>query len=357
MIKSKIFLFFVVLGFILGSVELYGEVFLITELDLNPRNSSLRHSDIAFSAYHSSIFSNPAAISELDIISTGLTYSKNFADVSLTSLSVIYPLKNKFGTAGFSLAYLDLGEFEDIENDYSTYTAYEMMITGSYGYNIYEHVHIGSNLRFLQSKIDTYSSNAVSIDLTGLYLLMDDKLRFATGIYNFGTQISKFNDDISEDLPMEFRGGVSNRLDRIPLEVGVQYSYSFNNVSTYGVGVEFIPKDNFKIRAGYDFSADDRKFGTGEKLEKFAGIALGAEIDIMNFGFDFSYSVDGELENKFSLATTYYFKLKKKEIDKEGNNNKVKIESDEEINKREKKEEEEDSIKKKNKKKRRKRGM
>ncbi len=289
----KLSLLFILIAFVSNDSKVYGEVFLITELDLNPRNSSLRHSDIAFSAHHSSIFSNPAAISELDNISAGLTYSKNFADVSLTSLSVIYPLKNKFGTAGFSLAYLDLGEFEDIENDYSTYTAYEMMITGSYGYNVYDNVHIGSNLRFLQSKIDTYSSNAVSIDLTGLYLLMDDKLRFATGIYNFGTQISKFNDDISEDLPMEFRGGVSNRLDRIPLEVGVQYSYSFDNVSTYGIGIEFIPKDNFKIRAGYDFSADDRKFGTGEKLEKFAGIALGAEIDIMNFGFDFSYSVDG----------------------------------------------------------------
>jgi len=205
---------------------------------------------------------------------------------------------------------------------------------------------------------DAILHSPFSIDLTGLYLLLDDKLRFASGIFNFGTQVSKFNDDISEDLPMEFRIGVSNRLDRIPLEIGAQYAYSFNNLSTYGVGVEFIPKNNFKIRVGYDFLADDRKFGTGAKLEKFAGIALGAEIDISNFGFDFSYNVDGELENKFSIATTYYFKTSKSKSIKtdEKESKKVKIQTEEDIKKleEEKKIEEE---KKKNKRKRRKRGM
>ncbi len=307
--RIRLVLLSFLLFFTVSSNNLFSEVFLISELDLNPRNSSLRHSDIAFSEHHSSLFSNPASISRLDNISAGFTYTKDFADVSLTTLSSVYPLKNKFGTVGLTLAYLNLGEFEDVEDDYKLYTAYDMMIVGSYGYNVYENLYVGTNLRFLQSKIDKYTSNGVSIDLSGLYLLMDEKLRLATGIFNVGSQLDTYNDGINEDLPTEVRLGISNILDRIPLEVGLQYSYSLNNESTYGIGLEFIPKKFFKIRAGYDFRAESRKFGTGAKLEKFAGISLGTEIDIKNFGFDFSYSIDGELEAKFSLATTYYFNL------------------------------------------------
>lgn len=278
------------------------EVFLISELNLDSRSTALGHSDIGFSASQSSIYANPASLAGLDVTSASLTYAKGFEDLYLTNLVLIHPDKNGWGTAGLGVAYLNYGDFDDVENN-SSYSAYDMMITLSYAKTVLSDLNVGGSLKYYQSKIDTYSSNGIGADISALYGVLDGKVRIGAGFYNVGFQMDKYI-GTKEDLPTTFKIGASNKLDKVPLEFGAQYNHSFYGDSWYSVGAEFKPKPILKIRAGYDFSADDKEIGTGSKIEKFAGVSLGGSIKAGKFLFDFAYKVNGELDSEYTLTVT-----------------------------------------------------
>lgn len=278
------------------------EVFLISEYNLDSRNTALAHSNIAFTSSSSSIYANPSALRYLNKKALTLTYGSGFEDLYLTNAIYIHPLQDNLGTAAIGISYLNYGDFDDTQNN-STYSAYDMMITLSYGKILLPKLSIGGNLKYYQSKIDTYSSSAVGADITTLYSFWNDKTRIGAGFYNIGYQLSEYI-DVREDLPTTFKIGFSNKLDKLPLEFGAQYNHNFFGESWYGVAAEFKPKPKLKIRAGYDFSADDKEIGTSNNLEKFAGVSLGGSLIVGKFTFDFSYKINGELEKEYTFSVS-----------------------------------------------------
>ncbi|MDA3884240.1 MAG: PorV/PorQ family protein [Candidatus Delongbacteria bacterium] len=285
---------------LLISVNLiFAEVFLISEANIDARSSALSSGDIAMNKNSFSIYSNPAGLLYTDKIFMNLSYSNYFTDINLTNASFIYPELYMKLPVAFSIAYLDYGQFTDIENN-TTYHPYDLMLTASTA-RIIEGIATGLNLKYFYSSIENYSSSGMAIDLSVLHEFLDGKINVGVGIYNLGFQLSAFN-ETKEDLPTSVKFGIANKLSKLPLEIGLEIDYYFADYYNYGIGLEFQPKEHLLIRAGYDFSFADKEIGTNEKIEKFAGTSLGISIPFSAYHFDFTYLINGELDAEFNLA-------------------------------------------------------
>jgi hypothetical protein len=246
-----------------------------------------------------SVYSNPAGLLFSDRVNINLSYSNYFADISLSNITYIDPEIFKTIPVAFSIAYMDYGQFTNIENN-STYHPFDLMLTASAAKTV-EGIASGLNVKYFYSTIENYSSSGMAIDLSILHEFLDGKINVGAGIYNFGFQLSSYI-ETKEDLPTSVKFGIGNKLSKLPVEIGIEIDYFFSDYYNYGIGLEFQPKEHLLIRAGYDFSFADKEIGTNEKIEKFAGTSLGISIPFNAYHFDFTYLINGELDAEFSLA-------------------------------------------------------
>lgn len=285
--------------------ELKSEVFLIADYNLSARSAGLRNTDIAMSAKSSSVFSNPALLADINRVEGGSSLNKGFGEQSLTSMYAVYPLADF--TVGGGIAYLGYGDFKSYndqlleESEMELFSAYDFLMVGSISKNVYENLNAGANVKFYNSKIDQYSSSAIGLDLTSAYKMLNNKISLAAGVYNLAYQIDAYN-ETKENLPLTVKTGISNRFEKMPLELSLQYNYSVYGESWYSAGLEFKPKPAIQLRAGYDFSSKDKKIGTASQSEKFAGLALGGSAIFKYFGIDLAYQINGELEENWTFA-------------------------------------------------------
>ncbi|MCK5760595.1 MAG: PorV/PorQ family protein [Candidatus Delongbacteria bacterium] len=277
----------------------FSEVFLISEANIDARSSALGSSDIRMNKNSFSVYSNPAGLLYSNKMLVNLTYSNYFSDINLTNVSYIHPKLIKTIPVAFSIAYMDYGEFLDLE-DLATYHPYDLMLTAS-GAKVIEGVSTGLNVKYFYSSIENYSSSGMAVDISVLHEFLDGKINVGAGIYNLGFQFSAFN-ETKEDLPTSVKFGLGNKLTKLPLEVGLEIDYYFSDYYNYSIGLEFQPKEHLLIRAGYDFSFTDKEIGTNSKIEKFAGTSLGISIPFSAYHFDFTYLINGELDTEFNLA-------------------------------------------------------
>jgi len=290
--------------FLLGClITLRAEVFLVADYNLSARSAGLRNCDAAVSATAASVYANPALISDVKDISGGTSLNRGFGGQNLTSLYGVYPLEDY--TVGGGLAYLGYGDFTSYRDqsltDKTEFSAYDLLLTGSVSRKIHENLTAGANLKLYNSKIENYSSTAVGVDLTVAYKMLDETMTLGGGLYNAGYQLDAYN-ETRENLPLSVKAGLANRFKKLPLELSVQYNYSIYGQSGYAAGLEFRPKPNLNLRAGYDFTADDKKIGTASQKEKFAGLAMGGTVIFKYFSIDLAYQINGELEENWTFG-------------------------------------------------------
>jgi len=283
------------------SSEIKAEIFQISDYNLSARGAGLRNTDVAMSAQSSSVFANPALLVDIKLPSGGSSVNRGFGN--LTSVYGVYPTADF--TFGGGIAYLNYGEIRSYTDQslqsYTEFSPYELMIAGSVAKNIYPNLNAGLNVKYYSSKIDKSSSSALGMDLACTYKMLDDKFTIAGGIFNLGNQLDAFY-DTKEDMPLTVKGGISNQFIKLPLELSAQYNYSVHGESWYSAGMEFKPKPNLHLRAGYDFTADDKEIGTATQSEKFAGLALGGSVIFKYFAIDMAYQINGELEENWTFA-------------------------------------------------------
>ncbi|MBN1967740.1 MAG: PorV/PorQ family protein [Candidatus Delongbacteria bacterium] len=285
-----------------GANMLYSDILLLTELETDPVSASMRNTMTAKSPSIHSMQQNPASMSLLKDRVFALTYTKGFDDSYNTSVKINYGLDSLSSIYGL-LIHESFGEFEKIDG--ATYSASESVIGIGYSRNMYKDIQSGLTVKYLFSDIEDYSGSAIVADLNFYKKLFEDKIGISAGFYNFGFQMEKFGDD-TEDLPTTFKIGISNQLDKAPIEIIAQYTRFLNQeVNEYTLGAEFIPNDMLSIRAGYNFCYDDFEIGTGDKKELFSGVAAGLGINYDKFDFDFAYKVDGYLDDQFWLGVVY----------------------------------------------------
>lgn len=280
---------------------LFADIFMISDSGTDPRSSGMRNSDLAISRQNGSFFSNPAVMSDQKNIYFSSFYHNYFSDIYLTSIKYSHPdLILKGVATGVSVSTINYGKFNDIESD-NSYTPYELLFTISQGYNIHD-LMTGMNIKYAYSSLTAdYTSSALIIDVGLMYKLYKERLVLAAGFFNAGIQLSEYY-ETSEDIQSVFKSAAAYNLDKLPLNINLQYEYFADNKSRFSSGMELYAKENLTVRAGYDLTGFEKQTGTNNNKEKFSGLSLGATLFLNNFEFDMSYMLNGELEDEFGFA-------------------------------------------------------
>ena len=289
---------------------------------------------------------NPATITNEIDRELAVNYTSYLAGISIGSASFGYTFNRNFGTMHASIKYLNYGTLigADVEgNETGNFNASDVALSVGYAYNIpWSDFFIGTNIKFINARIDTFSSSGVAFDIGVLYYNPYKPYRFSVVARNMGTQISSFN-GTSERLPFEVAVGASYQLEKVPLrwyltmnnlqkwKIAVanpsnsttdlegnttQENISFidNMFRHVVIGAELFPESIINLRVGYNFRRG--KELQLQNVRTFGGISFGFGLKMNKVKLNYAYS-------RYHLASNVStFSL---QIDLGGRNYKTKV--------------------------------
>lgn len=272
-------------------------------------------------------FWNPATISRFMDNQVAVNYVNYLTDVNMGSISFAHLINRRFGTIQGGVQYVDYGNFIGADEsgvETGDFGARDLAISIGYAYNIpWSNFYIGSNVKFLSSKIENYTSQGAALDF-GVYYFSDFRpYSFTAVIRNVGYQFTPY-DEIRENLPLEIAFGASYKLEDVPLkwhltlsnlqqwnvavanpsndEYDLEGNITSENINFFTnairhvvIGGEFFPDKGFNIRFGYNFRrAAELKL---TETRTFAGISAGFGLKMGRLKLDYAFTKYHPAEN------------------------------------------------------------
>ncbi len=262
---------------------------------------SVRDFDVNFAGI------NPALIN-LDMDNRiGLNYASYLAGTTLGSINYVKDLQEGHFIS-INARVLDYGkiprtdEFGQTNGDFS---ALDASVGIGYAYQFEEDFTIGANLNYITSKIDNYTSAAISANAGVTYHNEQSKETLALVFRNFGYQFQPYN-GIRENLPFRADLGYTKILPEFPLAYTLTYHdlQQFNISQTVDIngqevgfgrklldhlsgGIELFPEQAFNLRLGYNVKRGNELAVLDQR--SFAGLSFGFGIKISSLRFDYSH--------------------------------------------------------------------
>ena len=263
---------------------------------------------------------NPSTISkELDNL-VSASYVDFLTDVNYGSLSFAHLINRRIGTIHAGITYVNYGKFiaaDENGNETGTFNAGDVALSLGYSYRIPKSdFYAGSNIKFISSRIENYTSSGAALDF-GLTYFNDTKpYIFSAVIRNVGYQLTAF-DEVRESLPLEIAVGASYKVENVPLQWHLtinslqKWNVSVENPSdsqtTIGgetsndkisfianafrhvvVGAEFFPDKGFNLRLGYNFRRG-RELRLAES-RTFAGLSAGFGLKMGRLKLNYAFT-------------------------------------------------------------------
>lgn len=253
-----------------------------------------------------SINFNPAGIAALKTRGGAATYMDHVLDLKSGFIAYHQPFIN-YGTAGLAVNYLNYGELKrtDISGEpLGTFSANNIVISGSFGRPVTSDLLIGVNAKFIYFGIDSYNSSAVAFDGGVIYQIPTQDLNLGISIFNIGMVTSAFI-ETKDDLPINVRAGFSKRLAHLPLLLnGGVYKY-IDDDWQWQLGGEFTLAPKAFLRLGFDSVGKDLDVGTGK--DALAGVSIGFGLIFQQLHFDFAFTSVGEIgsQNRISISSNF----------------------------------------------------
>ncbi len=275
---------------------------------------------------------NPASINRFLDNQASINYVNYLGDLNMGSVTFAHLITRRFGTLHAGIQYLNYGDFiaADVDGtETGEFGASDLSFSLGYGYQIpYTNLHLGINLKYLNSTIENYTSSGFAGDL-GIYYFDDYKpYTLAAVLRNVGYQISLYDED-REDLPMEIAIAGSYKLEDVPLKWHLtlsnlqSWSIARSNPSNSEtdldgnveeeeinffeeairhvvVGAEFFPDKAFNVRLGYNFRrAEELSLA---ETRTFAGFSAGFGLKMGRFKFDYAYTKYHPVTNSNTIS-------------------------------------------------------
>jgi hypothetical protein len=285
---------------------------------------------------------NPATISKYMDNKVAVNYVNYLAGVNMGSATYAHLINRRFGTIHAGVQYINYGDFIGAdENGMETgeFTARDLAISIGYAYNIpWTNFYVGSNIKFLSSKIENFTSQGAALDF-GIYYFSDFRpYSFTAVVRNIGYQFSPF-DEQREDLPLEIAVGASLKLKDVPLkwhltinnlqqwniavpnpsdsQTDLEGNVTSDNISFFNnairhfvIGGEFFPDKAFNIRFGYNFRrAAELKLS---ETRTFSGITAGFGLKMGILKLDYAFTKYHPADN--SSTFTLHIDLSKRKL-------------------------------------------
>ncbi|WP_299679785.1 type IX secretion system protein PorQ [uncultured Tenacibaculum sp.] len=249
-----------------------------------------------------------------------INYTSYLADISVGSVSYAHRFSRYTQTIHGNITYVNYGTLiqADAEgNETGTFGASDIALSVGYAYRIPNtSIHLGANLRLINSSIANFSSFGVSADLAATYYNDQKPYIFSIALRNIGTQITSFNGE-KEKLPFEIALGASYLLENVPLRWYLtadnlqQWNISVANPSNqtsdldgniteedisfvdnlfrhFSIGAELFPKRAVNFRIGYNFRRG--KELQLQNIRSFGGISFGFGLRMNKVKLNYAYS-------------------------------------------------------------------
>jgi len=320
--QKKYFFYFFLFISLIGYAQIGGKyTYQFLNLVSSPRQAALGGKIITnYDQDVTQALYNPATINvEMDN-HLSLNYVSYLGDVNYGSAAYAYTWDRHVQTFHAGVTYINYGSFDGYDEngiETSSFSGGEVALSLGYAYNIpWTKLHLGVNMKFINSKLERYNSFGGALDLALMYVHEDLDLNIALVARNIGTQFSTYA-GLQEKLPFEVDFGISQKLEHVPirwhltLENLQEWNIGFSNperaeqsidgsvteekISFFKnlirhtiVGAELFPDKGFNIRVGYNFRR-------GEELKivdqrNFSGITAGFGLKINKLKFDYTYA-------------------------------------------------------------------
>jgi len=270
------------------------------------RNSALGESQIAVSGDLQSLFSNPAGIGDMTRPMGNVGYFKHVLDINSGSLAYARPV-SKIGVFGLGVTYFDYGTFDratEFGQKIGTFGASDVLVTAAAARELYPSLVGGVSVKYLNSKIDTYTASAMAADLGFIYHTGVKGWDVGAGIYNAGFATSAFLTE-KDKLPTSYRFGLSVPLEHLPVRFSVAGDYMNQEGLRGAGGLEFTFSQFLQARIGYNTVGIDEHVGTSR--DALAGFSGGLGFHIKSISVDYALTSQGEVGylHRFTIGTTF----------------------------------------------------
>ena len=262
---------------------------------------SVRDFDVNFTAV------NPALMN-LDMDNRiGINYSSYLADSKLGSINYVKDLSEGHFLS-VNARVLDYGKMPRTDENGQVngeFSAMDASISLGYAFQFEEDFTIGANVNYITSKIDNYSSAAISANAGVTYHNEETKETVALVFKNFGYQFQPYN-GVREKMPFRADIGYTRIMPNFPLAYTITYHdlQQFNISQNYDIngqevgfgrklldhfsgGIELFPEQAFNLRLGYNVKRGNELAVLDQR--SFAGLSFGVGIKIFSFRFDYSH--------------------------------------------------------------------
>lgn len=246
----------------------------------------------------------------------------NFLGEANMGFSTLKLEEERWGTLSFGVRYVGYGEFDFLDtegNNYGSFRASDLALSGAYSRRLFEHVTAGVELNLIHSTYADVRSSGISMAAGILYRNMEQDFSAGLSIRNAGSQISNYGQS-REPLPLNISAGISKKPESFPFLITLTfnevndwnralYSYEseasfFENIMRHTIiGGQLDLGGSVTLRLGYDHYLHEMT-KSNENFD-LAGMAFGVGINIGDLTFDISrnsYSDLGGL-TRLSLKT------------------------------------------------------
>lgn len=236
-----------------------------------------------------------------------LNFANYLADSQIGSLSIVKDLQ--YGhLVSLNARYLSYGSIprtDEYSNRLGTFSAMDAAVGVGYAYQLEDDWTIGANLNYITSKIDSYTSAAVSGSAGVTYHNKNNKETAALLFKNFGYQFKSYN-GYREQMPFRVDFGYTKILEQFPIAYsitvhdlqkwnisadydmnGQKPNFSRKIMDHLSFGAELFPEQAFNLRAGYNLKRGNELAVADQR--SFAGLSFGFGIKISSFRFDYSH--------------------------------------------------------------------
>jgi len=221
-------------------------VYQFLNIPMSPRQAvlgdavSIRDYDVNFTA------ANPALMNlEMDKM-LSVNYSSYLAGTKIGSISYVRDLE--YGhLVSFNAKYMDYGSMprtDENSNINGDFSAMDASAGIGYAYQFEDDWTIGANVNYVTSKIDTYTSSAITATAGVTYYFDKSNETLALVFRNFGYQIKPYN-GVREKLPFRVDLGYTKILDEFPAAI---------TITAHDL-------QQFNISATTDINGQETKFG------------------------------------------------------------------------------------------------
>lgn len=267
---------------------------------------------------------NPASLNDAMDGNLSVNYGNFYGDINIGSATYAKNLKNG-RNIHVGVAYLNYGEMEgydEMGNFTGTFTGNDVAVSVGYSYQFQDtDFYIGSNIKFISSTLESYSSLGLAADIGGMYVNPESGWTAGIALRNLGTQLTTYNEE-NENLPLNLTLGVSKQLENVPIrwhftlenmqkwdvafanpnrtEEGLDGTKSDEKISFFDhairhviLGADLFTNKNFNIRLGYNFRRGEEMRILEQR--SFAGFSAGFGLKINRLRFEYSHA-------RFTLA-------------------------------------------------------